>query len=137
MSSTSSQNEFSHRQGSITSLPEEDDPLTTSSDPSAAQQRLKLSNGYSKLTNLDDSQSYNVEKEYQTASIDLQTVPDTSNEDHVNQNWEQLYKRNTIGWSTDKMTSQSDSTDDLTQVLDFNNNNSNNSQVQQKIYRKK
>ena len=64
-SSSSAQNEFSHRQGSVTSLPDEDDQITTTSDP------LPTVNEYVNVSELED---------VQTASIDLETVPDINNE---------------------------------------------------------
>jgi len=126
MSSNSSQheNEFSHRQGSVTSLPEEDDQIiSTDSDPSTMQQHLISSNEHSNVPNLDDNQSLHVEKEYQTASIDLQTVPDISTEDNINPNWTQLSREASMEVPLEDnryhIRSQSDSTDDITESFGF------------------
>jgi hypothetical protein len=122
MSSNSSQNEneFSHRQGSVTSLPEEDDQITINdSNPSQQQQRLTSSNGYSKVPSLDDSQSFHIENEYQTATIDLQTVPDISIEDNINPNWTQLSREASVEDHRYHIASQSDSIDDITESFGF------------------
>jgi len=108
MSSSSSQNEFSHRQGSITSLPDEDDQITTASDPFVAQQNLSPVNEYSKVSNVDN--------DIQTASIDLQTVPDIPNEKNPSPNWEQSSKEIPIN---DQNIIRSESPDDLTKSLGF------------------
>lgn len=55
------QEEFSHRQGSIMTIPDEDDQITTASEPSLIR-----------VTN---------ENESQIARMDLQTVPDVIDED--------------------------------------------------------
>ena len=105
MSSSSSQNEFSHRQGSVTSLPDEDDQITTASDPFLAQPNLSPVQEYPTRSD--------VENDIQTASIDLQTVPDIINEKNQSTaNWEQL--------SVDEQTiARSDSTDEVTTSLGF------------------
>lgn len=108
MSSSSSQNEFSHRQGSIMSLPDEEDQTTVASDRFPTQQHRSEANDYSRASNLED---------VQTASIDLQTVPDTSNDDSPTSeeeskeliNDDQKYRSH----------SRSDSTDDLTTSFGF------------------
>ena len=126
MSTNSSpdENEYSHRQGSISSLPEEDEQRTIISDSPTKQQRLEfffqqrlsspLSNEYSKVSNLDDTQSFNVEKEHQIASIDLQTVPDISNEDNTIQSGKDLTEELSSDDQYYQNRSESDSADDIT-----------------------
>jgi hypothetical protein len=120
--SSSSQNEnvYSHRQGSVQSIPDEEDQATVASDPSMTQKRRSSSNGLPKVPNLDDGESVSIDREYQIASIDFQTVPDINNEDNTNQNWEQL-PRETISINDQRYqtTTQSDSTDDLTTSFGF------------------
>ena len=108
MSSSSSQNEFSHRQGSVTSLPDEDDQITTASDPFIAQQNVSTAHEYSKTPDLDN--------DIQTASIDLQTAPDVNNEKDANPNWEQLSQD--ISANNQNIT-RSESTDEITTSLGF------------------
>jgi hypothetical protein len=108
MSSSSSQNEFSHRQGSITSLPDEDDQITTVSDPFVAQQNLSPVHEYSKVLDLDN--------DIQTATIDLQAIPDVNNETNSSSNWEQLSKEILIN---NQNIIRSDSTDEVTTSLGF------------------
>jgi hypothetical protein len=134
MSSESSrhENEYSHRQGSIISVPDEDDQITTASDLLAIQEQEQLfsqpslstsssilSNGYSKIPNLGDSQSFDVEKEYQTASIDLQTISDISNEDNPIQNWKRLSGGASSSDLRFQSVSESTSTDDVTTSFGF------------------
>ena len=105
MSSSSSQNEFSHRQGSITSLPDEDDQITTASDPFLAQQNLSPVQEYPLRSD--------VENDIQTASIDLQTVPDITNEKNDSTaNWEQLS-------INEQNLTRSESSDEVTTSLGF------------------
>jgi hypothetical protein len=124
MSSESSHNEFSHRQGSVTTLPDEDDQITTASDlPKTPRKRVStsssiLSNGYSKIPDLDGSQSFNVEKEYQTASIDLETVPDNSDDNSV-QNWKRLSQETSPDDPLFRGLSESPSADDVTTSFGF------------------
>jgi hypothetical protein len=108
MSSSSSQNEFSHRQGSITSLPDEDDQITTASDPFIAQQNLSTVHEYSKTPNLDN--------DIQTASINLETTPDINNEKDPSPIWEQSSQDIS---TNNQNIARSDSTDELTTSLGF------------------
>jgi len=123
MSSISSQNEneFFHRQGSVTSLPDEEDQITIASDLSVIQQDLSSSslNRYPQVPNLDNIRVFNDEKEYQTASIDLQTVPDINIDDNINQNWEQLSGDVSPNNQRHQNVSQSDTTDDITTSFGF------------------
>lgn len=123
MSSSSSQNEneFSHRQGSVTSLQDDDEQITTASDPSLIQPRISSSsiNGYSEVPDLNDMQPSNIEKEYQTATIDLQTVPDINMEDDTNQNREQLSRETSLTDQRFHIRTESDSTDDITTSFGF------------------
>jgi len=59
-SSQTEQEEFSHRQGSIMTIPDEEDQITTTSEPSILRR----------------TSSANIENESQVANLDLQTVPD-------------------------------------------------------------
>ncbi|CAF3320304.1 unnamed protein product [Rotaria socialis] len=128
MSSISSHgdNEYSHRQGSVISLLDEDDQVTVNSDSvikqtskelsSKARKLSSLSNEYSKSPDFDDTQAVHFDKEYQTATIDLQAVPDASHDDSIIQNWSQLLP----GADQDYRTrAQSDSTDEITVSFGF------------------
>ena len=108
MSSSSSQNEFSHRQGSIMSLPDEEDQTTIASDRFPTQQHRSDANDYSRASNLED---------VQTASIDLQTVPDTSTDE--NPTSEEESREIVNNDQKYRSQSRSDSTDDLTTSFGF------------------
>ncbi|CAF4011586.1 unnamed protein product [Rotaria magnacalcarata] len=128
MSSISSHddNEYSHRQGSVISLVDEDDQMTMNSDSvirqtskelsSETRQLSSLSNKYSKLLDLDDTQAIHFGKEYQIATMDLQAVPDVSHDDSTIQSWSQQLP----GADQDYRTrAQSDSTDEITVSFGF------------------
>lgn len=130
MSSVSSPNEndFSHRQGSVTSLQDDDDQLTTASDPPSIKPRLLSSssptattttNKFSKVPDFDDMQTSNDEKEYQIATIDLQTVPDINTEESTNQNWEKLSRETSTTDQRFHNRTESDSTEDITTSFGF------------------
>jgi hypothetical protein len=115
---------YLYRQGSITSLPDEDDQMTAVSDSSIIQQRqLGQSNEYSKVPSLDDRHSFHDEKEYQTSTIDLQTIPDEDNPDtnvdHSFRSWRELVDEISTNDYRYKSPSQSDTTDDVTTSFGF------------------
>ena len=64
MSSNSSQNEneFSHRQGSVTSLPDEDDQITTASDPSTSTTTFNIIKWIFKIAKSDDINHFMLKK---------------------------------------------------------------------------
>lgn len=99
-SSSQQEQEFSHRQGSVVSILDEDDQLTTASDPSFPQAPLSPA----KAPDVDDKETSDVERESQIASMDFQTVPDAINDDST---------------TNDQMISLSNSTDDVTKSFGF------------------
>ena len=133
MTSISSHNEYeySHRQGSVTSLPDEDDQKTIVSDPSMSQQRQDVSSQQrlsssstsssyenTKILNPDDTQTANIDEEQQqprTASSNLQTVPNIfDNEDNTIESWQQLTNDQHY-----QDVSQADSANDVTTSFGF------------------
>ncbi|CAF4676232.1 unnamed protein product [Rotaria sp. Silwood1] len=131
MSSTSyDENEFSHRQGSLTSLVDEEDQISTASDlpikrqsqDSSSKQRLSpssFSNAYLKLRNVDDTQLLHIENESQIASIDLEAVPDISHEDNTMNSWQHLSNNISTDDQNYQNISQSDSMDEITVSFGF------------------
>lgn len=116
------ENEHSRRQGSFISLIDEDEPTTTTTSDSFLKQNAaplspdknlssSFSNEFSKLPILDDSQQIDFEKEYQIATMDLQSVPDiSSHDDGPIEDWKQVpsaeaaFRKRTNSDSTDEIT---------------------------------
>lgn len=96
------------------SLPDEEDQTTVASDRFETQQHRSEANEYSRVSNLED---------VQTASIDLQTVPDTSNDEGPTS--EEDSKEIINNDSNYRTHSRSDSTDDLTTSFGFQQQQSN------------
>ncbi|CAF2399205.1 unnamed protein product [Rotaria sp. Silwood2] len=124
------ENGFSHRQGSLTSLVDEEDQITSAGDVPIQRQNSDLSfgqrlssssfsNDYSKLPHHNENQSINIEKESQIASIDLEAVPDTSNEDNIMQSWKHLSNNISTDDEHYRNISQSDSMDEITVSFGF------------------
>ncbi|CAF0968330.1 unnamed protein product [Rotaria sordida] len=123
------ENEFSHRQGSITSVVDEEEITTASDVPIrrqnqdlASEQRLSsssFSNDYLKVPNIDDTQSTNIEKESQMATMNFQTGPDISIEDNTIPSWKHLSNNISIDDQHYRNMSQSDSMDEITVSFGF------------------
>ena len=90
------------------------------------------SNGYSDVSNFDDTQAFNVQSDYpysqsySPTSLDLQTIPEMSQDDYMPmdpdggiQTWEQLFGQTSTNANAYRDASQSDSSNDVTASFGF------------------
>ncbi|UJR36575.1 hypothetical protein I4U23_029294 [Adineta vaga] len=110
-------NSYSYRQGSLMSLPDEDDPKTFTSEPSMAHQNQEFSSPYRsssisvssndqvKVPNLDDTYSH---------PTDLQTSTISNTDDTIIHNWPHLTSATTADDHPYQTISQTDSINDVT-----------------------
>ncbi|CAF1299637.1 unnamed protein product [Adineta ricciae] len=114
--SSYNRNAYTYQQGSMISLPDEDDPKTFASEPSILQQSQELSTHHLsssasisstdqvKLQTLDDSHSL---------PTDLQTSTISNTEDTIIQNWQHLTGTSIFDEHGYQTVSQSDSVNDV------------------------